>query len=801
MVRSKKQVSALEVLFRQVRDPLVLILVVAAIISAATGEIVDALIVLAIVIGSVLLTFIQEYSASAAVSKLMARITMNATVLRDNKPTLLPVEDIVPGDVVLLTAGSLIPADGIVLATNGLFVDQAVFTGETFPVEKMPGIVAVNASLSERTNMVLMGTTVQSGTGRALIVHTGRTTEFGQIGARLSMAAPETEFERGIRRFSAMLAWVMLILVFVVIAINVIDEKPAIDSLLFAVALAVGLTPELLPAIITFNLSKGAQYMSAHGVIVRHLSAIENFGSMDILCTDKTGTITQGVVRLDSAAGIDGAPSGSVLTAAFANAFFQTGLANPLDAAILSAARERGWQAPPYEKLYEIPYDFIRKRLSVVVQDSTSLMITKGALDSVLHVCTGYQTERGTPLPLDAEALAAIQQRFTAWSEHGFRVLGVATRPIDQRDSYRRDDETDLTFIGFLLFFDPPKQDASQTLMALAESGVEVKIISGDNRQVAEHVAQAVGMPVKGILTGAQIQQLSETALRVQAERTTLFVEVDPNQKEHIIRALQKTGHVVGYMGDGINDAPALHTADVGISVNSAVDVAKEAAAFVLLEPGLDVLLAGIKEGRRTFANTLKYIHTTVSANFGNMFSMAGASVLLDFLPLLAKQILLNNFLSDLPALAIAGDAVDHELIERPRRWDIKAIQSFMILFGLLSSVFDYLTFGLLLFIFQSSPAQFRTGWFVESLLTELVIALIVRTRRPFYRSRPGRLLLWITILVITLTLLLPYLPLNTLFDFVPLPLPLLAALIGVAALYVAAAEVTKRFYYRRLGR
>jgi Mg2+-importing ATPase len=589
--------------------------------------------------------------------------------------------------------------------------------------------------------------------------------------------------------------------VLVVFALNVFYSKPPVDSLLFAIALAVGMAPELLPAIISITLSKGAQLMAKQGVIVRRLNSIENLGSMDVLCTDKTGTLTEGVVRLDGALDARGQVTDDVLRYAYLNAHFQTGLSNPLDVAIDAQAQQSKLDITGYHKIDEIPYDFVRKRLSVVTCDDKGerLFITKGALENVLDVCSRVQDGDGA-VSIDQPHIAQIQQRYAEWSSQGFRVLGLAVKPVAAQPIYARTDERDLTFAGFLLFFDPPKPDVQQTLTDLAKLGVQLKVITGDNRLVATHVAQMVGMNVTGVLTGAELNDLRDEALWRVAERTNLFVEVDPNQKERIILALKKMGHVVGYMGDGINDAPALHIADVGISVDKAVDVAKEAADFVLLEHDLDVLRRGIEEGRKTFANTLKYIFTTTSANFGNMFSMAGASLFLPFLPLLAKQILLNNFLSDIPAMTIADDNVDRELVETPHRWDIKFIRDFMVIFGLVSSVFDYLTFGTLLFLIRATPEQFRTGWFVESLMTELVVALVVRTRRPFFQSRPGRLLWMSTLAVALITLVIPYLPFSALLGFVPLPPFIMAILLLITALYVVATEVTKKFFYARVA-
>ena len=800
-LKAKQQTTALGLLLRQFKSPLVLILIFAAIVSAFLGEWTDAIIVLSVVLGSTLLGFVQEYRASNAIEKLRSQVTIKSNVLRNGKAQLLPSEQVVPGDVVLLSAGSLIPADGVVLEANDFFINQAVLTGETFPVEKKTGIVPTTASLAERTNVVFMGTSVRSGTAQVLIVLTGEATVFGQIAEKLTLRPPQTDFEHGVQKFGYLLTEVMVVMVVLVLAINIFLAKPPIDSLLFALALAVGLTPELLPAIISITLSHGAQQMAKHGVIVRRLNAIENFGSMDILCTDKTGTLTEGVVQLDGAVDIEGQPSTTVLSSTYLNSQYQTGLTNPLDDAIIASAQKAGLKTGAEQKIDEIPYDFVRKSLSIVTANPQGqrTLITKGALENILKYCSQVQSGAACQ-PMDDKTLAGIEQRYSDWSEKGFRVLGVATKSLTgQAASYSAADETGMCLIGFLLFFDPPKADVQKAIEDLASRGVQIKIITGDNEKVARHVAETVHLPPMGLLTGSALNSMSDEALWHAAEGTNIFAAVDPNQKERIILALRKTKHVVGYMGDGINDAPALHAADVGISVDTAVDVAKEAADFVLLKQDLGILREGIDVGRMTFANTLKYILTTVSASFGNMFSMAGASLILPFLPLLAPQILLENFLSDIPSTAIASDNVDPEWVARPRRWNTTFIRDYMVLFGLVSSVFDFLTFGVLLFIFHSSPVVFRTGWFLESLLTELVISLVVRTRRVFFRSRPGKLLLVGTLFFIGITLVLPYLPFSSIFGFIPLPLPLLLMMLGLTALYVVVTEIAKKFFYSRM--
>jgi Mg2+-importing ATPase len=593
-----------------------------------------------------------------------------------------------------------------------------------------------------------------------------------------------------VRRFGYLLTSAMSALVLAVFAANVLLGRPPLETLLFSIALAVGLSPELMPIILNVNLARGAQAMARHGVLVKRLNAIEDLGSMDVLCTDKTGTLTEGVVRLAGAYDARGDGSTVVLEHAACNAALQTGLANPLDDAILEAHRP---DLAAVEKVAEIPYDFLRKRLSVVVRDGAGTrLVTKGAFASVLEACTTVDDR-----PLDPAGREALRERFVAWSAQGIRVLAVAERSIDPQAAYGRADERDLAFLGFLTFLDRPKEGVGQALAELGRLGVSVKLISGDTALVARHVAAEVGMPAARVLTGGELDRLHDDALWRLAETTDLFVEVDPHQKERIILALKKTGHVVGFLGDGVNDAPAMHAADTSLSVDQAVDVAKEAADFVLLDRHLDVIRRGIEEGRRTFANTLKYVLITTSANLGNMVSMALVSLVLPFLPLAAVQILLNNLLSDVPAIGLADDAVDPELVDRPRRWDMRFIGRFMVVFGLVSSLFDALTFGALLGVFAAGPPLFRTGWFVESLLTELVIALVVRTRRPFYRSRPGTLLLVSTCALIAGTLAIPYLPLVGVLGFVPLPGTLAVALSLITAVYVLAAELTKKWFYR----
>jgi Mg2+-importing ATPase len=801
-VGQKGGASAVAAFARQFRSPLVLILIFAAIVSAFVGEGSEAVIIGAIVLASCLLSFTQEYGASRAMEALTARISRKAAVLRDGAEASIPVEEIVAGDVVRLSAGNLVPADGVLLESCDFNVSESALTGETFPVVKTPGVSAPDAQIGQRGNAVFTGTSVRSGTASMLVARTADRTEFASIAAALARRAPETEFARGIRRFGYLMTEIMLVIVILVFFANLLLERPAVDSLLFSLALAVGLTPELLPAIISITLARGARTMAGNGVIVRRLDAIENLGSMDLLCTDKTGTLTEGVVRLDACTAPDGTPASQVRLWALLNATLQAGMANPLDEAIAACGTEDD-RLSRYAKIDEVPYDFVRKRLSVVVREegaADDLMICKGAVRNVVEACSTVQVGTASE-PLDATWARAIEEKVRAWSLEGYRVLGLAVRRLPRRDSYRRDDEADLAFAGFLLFLDPPKPGMAETLKALGQRGIGIKVISGDNRYVAAHLAEAIGLRHRSILTGEEIDKLTSAALFARAPKTDLFVEIDPNQKERIIAALRKRGHVVGYLGDGINDAPALHEADIGISVDGAVDVAREAADMILLKRDLNVLLRGVDDGRRTFANTMKYISITTSANFGNMVSMAAASLALPFLPLLAPQILLNNFLSDIPSLAIATDRVDADQTRNPRHWDIGYVRRFMVVFGLVSSLFDAVTFAFLLLVAGATAQIFQTGWFVESLITELAIVLVVRTRKAFWRSRPGALLSWLTLAVALFAVAIPYLPGAGWFGFVPLPWWVMAGLTAITLAYLAASEATKRWFYSREGR
>ena len=800
-VEDASHLSALRLLLRQFESPLVLILIFAAAISLVLQQWVDSAIILSIVLGSTLLGFFQEYRASTAVEQLKRRLALTCRVMRDGVERTVPVSTVVPGDLILLSAGNLVPADGLVIEAEDFLVSEASMTGEFFPVEKRPGTVMPEAALSARTNAVFLGASVRSGTAKVLVVETGLRTAFGAIAARLRTRQPETDFGRGVRQFGYLLIRAMVVIVLFVLTVNLLLGRPMIESLLFAVALAVGLSPELLPAIVSVTLSAGAQAMSRRGVIVRRLEAIENLGSMDILCTDKTGTLTEGTIVLNGVLDAANRPSDEIRRLAFLNASFETGIENPLDAAIVAAGERSGVTTHGFTKIDEIPYDFLRRRLTIVVADDGNptqhLIVTKGAFSNVLDTCSSLERD-GIDTPLTTELRAELNAVFRAKGVEGFRVLALATRRVAAKPRYDHDDEKGMTFRGFLVFSDPPKADAQRAIHDLAQLGIRIKVISGDNRYVTAHLAEAVGLNSKSMLTGDDLAKLKDEALWHRAPRTDLFVEIDPQQKERIVRALQRTGHSVGYLGDGINDAPALHAADVGISVEEAVDVARESADIILLSRDLDVLRSGVEDGRRTFANTLKYISITTSANFGNMVSMALATPLLPFLPLAAKQILLNNFLSDVPSIAISSDNVDPERVSRPQRWNINEIQRFMLVFGLISSVFDLMTFAMLLLVFHADQATFQTFWFVVSLLTELAVVLVLRTHRPALHSRPSRLLLWATLAVTIATLAIPFLgPLSSVFGFLPLSAPQMCTVVAIVVGYILATEAAKAWFYR----
>ncbi|MFC5790717.1 magnesium-translocating P-type ATPase [Agromyces tardus] len=778
-------------LLSQFSSPIMLILIVATIISMLVGDLTDGSIIIAIILASGLLGFFQEYRANNDVAALLKRVEVTVPVLRDGAETTAPVAEIVPGDVVLLRAGGVVPADCRLLESENLLVDESTLTGESYPAEKDADLPAdPSATLAERRNSVFLGTHVTSGTARAVAVRTGRDTEFGAVSSELEKKRVTTAFTRGTTRFGELLIWVMVVLTAFIFIVNALFGRPLIEALLFSLALAVGLSPQMLPAIVSVSLSTGARRMAKQQVIVKRLDAIEDLGALTVLCTDKTGTLTAGSVRLDEALDLDGRESAEVLRLASCNAALQEGFPNPLDLAILARAE------PPagLTALDELPYDFSRRRLSVVVRvDGAPTLIAKGAFEGMLEICD-HAVVDGAVVPLDA-VRSGVVDRYERLSARGRRVLAVATRTLaDPIPALTPADETGMTLVGILAFDDPAKADVADSLSALERLGVSVRLITGDNRLAAAAIATSVGLDAAHVLTGRQIDAMDDAALAAGVAGVGVFAEIEPVQKRRIVSALRANGETVGFLGDGINDAPALQAADVGISVDTAVDVAKQAASVVLLAKSLAVIVDGITLGRATFANTLKYVRVTTSANFGNMLSMAIASLFLTFLPLLPRQILLLNFLSDIPATTIAGDRVDPERVQAPGRWDLRGIRDFMITFGLVSTVFDLLTFAVLLWVFRVDDTTFRSSWFIESTLTELVVLLSLRTGRPILRSRPAAALLWSSMAVAVVTLALPYFPpLATPLGLDAVPLPILGSLFALTGLYLAANELLKR--------
>lgn len=795
-VQEQRNASAVTILLRQLRSPLVLILVFAGVLAGALQEWINAGIILAMVSGSTLLGFFQEHRASHAVESLRRRLSLVARVRRDGELVSIPFSEIVPGDVVSLAAGAIVPADAVVFCATDLLISQASLTGESCPVEKRPGVVSRDAGVTDRENCAFAGSSVRSGTGEALVIRTGRGTEFGAIAEHLQGPPVESGFALGVRRFGLLLLQVMFATVLFVLIVNQLLGRPFIDSLLFSVALGLGMSPELLPAIVSVTLSAGAVQLARKGVIVRQLEAIENLGGMTVFCTDKTGTLTEGEIRMQGALGCDGRSNERVRWLGFLNAATEAGIRNPLDRAIVEDGEAAGLKLDGVLKLGEVPYDFTRKRLSVVVEDREApgqvLMVLKGAVEHVLDRCETV-TIGGQEIALTSQTLAHLHDFASAKAVEGLRLLAVATRRLPPQPTYCAADEARMRLEGFLVFLDPPKAEAVAAIAELRRLQVGIKVLSGDNRHVVRHVAEQVGLREARLLTGEDLAHLDGVALSAAAEQATLFAEVDPQQKERIVRALRGRGEVVGYLGDGINDAPALYAADVGVSVDQAVDVARESADVVLLRRDLSVLRDGVLGGRRSFVNTLKYINITTSANFGNMVSMALAAPLLPFLPMAAKQILLNNLLSDLPALAISTDRVDAESLVRAQRLDTGQLRRFMIVFGLISSVFDLAAFAVLLQAFHATEVRFQTAWFVLSLLTELVALFALRTHAPAWRSAPSRVLLAASLCVAVAAIALPHLGLAAiLFGFEPLGPSMLISVAGLVIGYFAATEWTK---------
>ncbi len=785
-------------------NPLVGILILAALISSLTGSHVNAIIIILVVGFSVILDYFQSHRSLLAVERLRAQVAAMATVCRDNQWNDIPAKVLVPGDIIRLTAGDLVPADSLLLSAKDLHVQQAALTGESLPIEKeatpnqKPSLTPIEAQ-----NAVFSGSSIVSGTATAVVVSTGTHTEFGQIAKDLNLRPPHTEFENGILRFGLFITKTIMVLIIFVFSVSIYLKRDLIESLLFSIALAVGLTPEFLPMITTVTLAVGAVRMSRQKVIVKNLASIQNLGSIDILCSDKTGTLTTGEMVLEKYINIEEKSDENVLLLAYLNSFFQTGVKNPIDTAILQKTRMNPLDIAilkhdhpdiqPYLKIDEIPFDFERRRASVVVdKNGEHLLITKGAPEHVLQICTQFE-KNGQIVPMEQTIRAHALDLFKSISRQGYRLLAVAYKKMAKQPAYHANDETDVTFAGFLVFTDPPLPKALEVIQALKREGVKVKILTGDNELVAQHLCQQVGLNPDRILLGSELEKLNTQALGKIAEETLLFARVSPSQKQQIIESLRNRNHVVGFMGDGINDAPSLHSADVGISVAGAVDVAKEAANIILLEQNLSVLLSGILEGRKAFGNVMKYLMMGTSSNFGNVFSMAGAIIFLPFLPMLPVQILLNNLLYDFAQVTIPSDHVDPSLTRKPRHWDIEIIRRFMIYVGPISSLFDFITFYVLLKLFASSEAMFQTGWFIESLATQTLVIFIIRTAGNPFKNRPSLPLTLSVCTMVIIGLLLPISPFAEYLGFVPLPPLYFGFLLIATTAYLLLVQLIKQ--------
>ena len=800
-----KRAGVVKQILVSLASPLVLVLLAASFVSAALGDPTDAFIIIAIVLFSTGLDFYQTRRSQQAADKLQSQVALTATILRDGNWIEVVRREVVPGDVIRLSAGDLVPADARLIEERDLHANQAALTGESLPAEKE----AVESDASpenpaDARNMVFLGSNIESGTATALVVTTGKDTSFGDIAARLAARPPETDFDRGTRQFGLFIMRIVLLMVLFVFMVSAgLRHQPVLDTLLFAIALAVGLTPEFLPMITTVTLAQGAVHMSRQKVIVKNLASIQNFGSMDVLCSDKTGTLTSGDMTLDREVDALGAPASRVVALAFLNSSFETGIKNPLDQAIIQAVKAKPidpavlqqgqLDVAGFHKVDEIPFDFERRRLSIVLaSDGRRLMVTKGAPEGVMAASASYEAG-GQIHPLDAEGKTRCLKTYQDLSAQGYRVLAVAYREAPLQNTYHVEDEKELILAGYVAFIDPPLPDAAEVIKQMAADGVRVKILTGDSDLVAQHICEQVGLDPGHIVLGEEIGKASDAALAQIADEGTVFARVSPAQKNRIILALKSRGHVVGYMGDGINDAPSLHNADVGISVSTAVDVAKGAAEIILMERSLKVLHNGILEGRKAFGNVMKYLLMGTSSNFGNVFSMAGASLFLSFLPMLPTQILLNNFLYDLAQITIPTDNVDESFMHKPRKWDIGMIRRFMLVIGPISSVYDFITFAVMIFVFHANETVFHTGWFVESLATQTLVLFIIRTIGNPLKSRPSRPLAITTLLVVLIALVLPISPLAATLGFTPLPLGYFLFLIVATGTYLLLVQAAKR--------
>ena len=809
IARERRQ-SALRRLWGSLRNPLVILLLALGVISYLTGDMRATVVIFVMVALGVVLRFSQEMRADNAAEKLKAMVSNTTTVVRDGKEAEASLKVLVPGDIIRLAAGDMVPADVRVLSAKDLFLNQAALTGEALPVEKKadPAPSDVQNPL-ELPDICFLGSDVESGSATAVVVHAGKRTYFGSLAASIVGERQLTSFDKGVNKFTWLMIRFIAVMVPAVFLINGLSKHNWLEAFLFAIAVAVGLTPEMLPMIVTVNLSKGALVMARKKVIVKRLNSIQNLGAMDVLCTDKTGTITQGKIVLEKHLDVRGEPSQRVLHYGYLNSYHHTGLKSLLDQAILDheELEERLKAKEKYRKIDEIPFDFVRKRMSVVVEDETGLntLICKGAVEEVMSLCSRVEIEGGVVAMLP-EHDAAGRQIVSSLNSEGFRVIALGYKEIpgaSDEPVYSVKDERDLILLGFLSFLDPPKDTAAEALKRLHRLNVDVKILTGDNEIITAYICKEVGMPVERILLGSQIEAMNDAELAEAAGTTSVFARLVPAHKQRIIRALQSGGHVAGFMGDGINDAPALKAADVGISVDSAVDIAKESSDIILLESNLLVLEQGVMEGRRVFGNIIKYIKMAASSNFGNMFSVVGASAFLPFLPMLPIQVLTNNLLYDFSQTAIPTDVVDADWLTKPRQWTIGEIRRFILFIGPISSIFDYLTFFIMLYVFNSwhNPALFHTGWFVESLFTQTLIIHVIRTNKiPFIESRASWPLIATSAIIVSVGALLTVSPLAGTLGFVPLPPPYWLLLAIILLSYVLLTQAVKTWFIRRFG-
>ncbi len=796
----KKKRSILKQFFSKFLNPLVIVLIVIAVFSIFFGEKIEAILVILMALMSVVLAFVQEYRAGKEAEKLIEMVRATATVYRNGKAREIPIREIVPGDIVDLYAGDMIPADLRIVSCKDLFVNQASLTGESLPNEKVAVPIQTKSdSPSELNNIAFMGSSVVSGTAWGVVIRTGLATQFGEISRRLASMSVATSFDRGIRRFTWLMISLMVVLVVVIFIINVLSKHNILDAFMFSLAVSVGLTPEMLPMLVTVNLSKGAIAMSKKEVIVKRLNSIQNFGAMDVLCTDKTGTLTLDRIVLEKYCDVVGKDDRDVLKFAYINSYYQTGLKNILDRAVLKYEK---LLVVEYKKIDEVPFDFSRKIMSVVVEaEGKHRIISKGAPEEIFKRCTKYVVEDEV-LDMEQLVLTDLKTEYDDLSAQGFRVLAIAYKDFDVNKSvYSKDDEQGLILKGYIAFLDPPKPTTKKAIERLRSLGIDFKVLTGDNELVTRKICAEVGLDVKGLVNGDRVEKASDEELRELVKTTNVFARLMPLQKERIIRALQKNNHTVGFLGDGINDAPALKAADVGISVNNAVDIAKESADLILLKKSLLVLEDGVLEGRKTFGNILKYIKMGASSNFGNMFSMTGASLLLPFLPMLPIQVLLNNFLYDVSQVAIPTDELDKEYVLKARPWNIDYIRKFILILGPISSVFDFITFGVLLWIFHAQQPLFNTGWFMESLCTQTLVIHVIRTGKiPFIQSMPSQFLIFTSIYIVTIGMILPYTPWGGYFKFVMPPAMFFVALVIILAAYLVLMQFVKSWFIKKYG-